>query len=73
MDSQDTKIVKYAMKNNIRIQAANLENIRQIGEEAFMGCTSLNTVRLENLRKIDKRAFSGCSKLEKAFTFHLSL
>ena len=65
MDSQDTKIVKYAMKNNIRIQAANLENIRQIGEEAFMGCTSLNTVRLENLRKIDKRAFSGCSKLKK--------
>ena len=30
--SQEVRIEKAAMKNNIRIRSANLENIRKIGE-----------------------------------------
>lgn len=63
-ESQEVRIERAAMKNNIRIRSANLENIRQIGEEAFMGCTCLQQVRLENLRRIEKRAFNGCSRLK---------
>ena len=69
-ESQEVRIERAAMKNNIRIRSANLENIRQIGEEAFMGCTCLQQVRLENLRRIEKRAFNGCSRL-KPFNFLL--
>ena len=48
-------------------QVVFTDNITEIGENAFNGCTSLTEVRLpQSLKVIGRNAFSGCSSLERA-------
>ena len=42
------------------------DSVIQIDSEAFMGCTSLETVKIsENVQSIGSEAFAGCSSLKK--------
>ena len=53
------------MKNNPRLQAADLCRAISVKEEAFMNCDALRTVRLEQVRTLERRAFCHCRRLEE--------
>jgi len=46
------------------LRSFHFENVKKIGDQAFLGCTSLTTVDLpENFVRIGKKAFELCSEL----------
>lgn len=60
------RIDNEAMKNNIKIKKLILgDSIKEIGREAFKGCTNLRSVSLNQVRTIQKGAFLGCSNLKE--------
>ena len=58
------RVPARAMKNNPRLQMADLRNIGEIKKEAFMNCTALCNARMDRVRVIERRAFSGCVRLK---------
>lgn len=64
-----TKIAAQKYKNNVNVSRVEFEPgsmLEEIGDEAFMGCTTLETIVLpEGLRKIGDRVFDGCTSLKE--------
>ena len=59
-------IAKGAFRDNTYVQTVDLSNVCDIGEEAFMGCTSLERVDLhlaDRSLTVGTRAFAGCRAL----------
>ncbi len=47
--------------------------VTEIGENAFSGCITLQSVNLEQIKKIQTKAFAGCEQLHSVqFTDHLT-
>ena len=58
-------IAKGAFRDNTHVRTVDLSNVCDIGEEAFMGCTTLEGVVLRGqMPTIDIRAFKGCRSLK---------
>lgn len=62
-----TKIGKGVFKNYAKLQSINLQNIKEIQEEAFSK-TDLREVNLESVLTVRKLAFSECRNIRKANT-----
>jgi len=55
-----------AFKNCTKLSGVFLPNVEVIGEDAFSGCSSLQSFSAsENLVSLGKNAFSGCTALKK--------
>lgn len=65
-----TSIGNY-FKNNTSIntftELGRFLTITTIQQEAFSGCSNLETIDLQNVKTIEPRAFEGCSSLQHAF------
>lgn len=68
-DDQRISVSPRTFKNCTGLKTVELTGVTHwIDEEAFMGCTSLESVSAEGGCWVGKRAFSGCSAL-KSFDF----
>lgn len=54
----------FANCTSLKSVTLNLNNVVFIGEEAFRGCSSLESVTLNNVVSIDEEAFGDCTSLE---------
>lgn len=65
IDNTTVKTVSdSAFKNNTVVTSVKIaDSVTQIGNEAFYGCTALETVECTGVLKIGDSAFSGCSSL----------
>ena len=53
-----------AFRNMSMLKTVDLQNVKEIGERAFMGCSGITSVTLsENLEKINQYAFYGSSAI----------
>ena len=53
-----------AFRNMTMLKTVDLQNVKEIGERAFMGCSGITSVTLsENLEKINAYAFYGSSAI----------
>lgn len=53
-----------AWADNTEITSVTLpDSITEIGENAFKGCTALESINLQNVREIGENAFNGCTAL----------
>ncbi|GMH82635.1 hypothetical protein TL16_g09325 [Triparma laevis f. inornata] len=70
-----TKVVKRACKLAINLVVVDIpQGVESIGEAAFMGCPSLNTVSFpRTLSSIGEAAFTDCSSLENVDLLHTNL
>lgn len=60
------KIGAFAFADCIKLPKLRLHNASEIGEKAFINCTSVTDITLgASVSKIGKAAFAGCTKLEK--------
>ena len=56
---------------NLKSVALN-ERLAVIGDSAFFGCRSLESIDLTNIFRIDAKAFEGCSSLESVVFYHIT-
>lgn len=57
-------IAEGAFRGNTHIRTVNLSNVTDIGEEAFEGCSALETIIMsKDLQEVGTRAFAGCRAL----------
>ena len=68
VSSASKKTVTPLDQPSVNIPDTDEEISGEIGEEAFMGCTALATVRLTgNNTKIGTRAFADCTTMQQIF------
>lgn len=59
------RIGSGAMKNNIKMKRLQIGNsVKEIGEEAFQGCSNLRFLTLDGVRTVQRSAFQGCTSLK---------
>lgn len=59
------RIGSGAMKNNIKMKRLQIGNsVKEIGEEAFQGCSNLRFLTLDGVRTVQRSAFQGCTSFE---------
>lgn len=63
--SENTELPEYSFAGITVLKKVTLNNVTEIGSNAFAGCTGLTTVKLDaaKLTVIGKAAFSGCTSL----------
>lgn len=75
-DKPITKIGNAVFKDNTTLKTIKInKEIEEIGEDAFNGCSSLNSVRFKThsaLTRIGDRAFVNCDKLRKSDLVYLA-
>ena len=62
-----TKISDKVFKDFRKLRKINLENIKEIGKEAFSN-TNLEELKLDSLNKLDPSTFLGCKSITKINT-----
>ena len=61
--NQKDLLVTYLSANNTTT-TLTLNNLKEIGKEAFFGCSSLLKIKLEKLEKLGSKAFAYCTSLD---------